>query len=48
MITKGTCVIPQPDHIGPIDFENKHAQPEIWLSEFENITKVVDINTIII
>lgn len=42
-VTKSTCVIPQPDHIGPIDFKNKQPQPEIWLSEFENIAKVVNM-----
>lgn len=39
-ITKSTCVIPQPNHIGPIDFGNRHVQPEIWLSEIENVQKV--------
>lgn len=39
-IMKSTCVIPQPNHIGPIDFGNRHPQPEIWLSEIENFGKV--------
>lgn len=39
-ITKSTCVIPQPDHIGPIHFGNRHPQLEVWLSEMENIEKV--------
>lgn len=47
VITKSTCIIPQPDHIGPIDFGNRRPQPEIWLSEFENIAKVVNISIII-
>lgn len=41
-ITKSTCVKPQPDHIGPIDFENRNPQPEIWLSEFGYTGQVVN------
>lgn len=39
-VTKSTCIKPQPDNIGPIDFGNRHSQPEFWLSEFENVSKV--------
>lgn len=39
-ITKQTCIKPQPDHIGPIDFEKKNNQQEIWLSEFGYIEQV--------
>ena len=41
-ITKSTCVKSQPDHIGPIDFENRSPQPEIWLSEFGYTGQVVN------
>lgn len=41
-ITKSTCVKPQPDHIGPIDFVNRSPQSEIWLSEFGYTGQVVN------
>lgn len=43
MATKSTCIIPKPDHIGPIDFGDslKQSQPEVWLSEFGNIVRIV-------
>lgn len=44
MVTKSTCIIPQPDHIGPIDFEKRNPQLELWLSEIEGTTKVVNID----
>jgi len=47
MITKSTCIIPQPDHIGPFDFDNRHIQPETWLSEFGNMAKVLHLNSTI-
>jgi len=40
--TKSTCIKPQPDHIGPIDFGNRNSQPEIWLSEFGYTGQVVN------
>lgn len=43
MVTKSTCIIPQPEHIGPIEFGDRNSQSEIWLSEFENTAKVVKV-----
>lgn len=45
MVTKSTCIIPQPDHIGPIDYGNKqHPLPEIYLSEFGKMVRVINLS----